>query len=91
MTTAKQIAWRKKFVKRYGSKREKPVRVGDLSEEKYAERLRKKLGEESLVFRTGKAPGVPDIVAFSRGKLSFYEIKPGGWYSDSDIMTHLLV
>ena len=81
MATAKQIAWRKKFVKLYGGKKKKSSRkksmgTGDLSEEYYAERLRKKLGEKSLVFRTGKALGVPDIVAFSRGRISFYEIKP---------------
>ena len=53
-------------------------RYGDRSEECYARRLREKLGEKSLVFKTGKAKGVPDIVAFSHGKISFYEIKPGG-------------
>ena len=87
MATAKQIAWRKKFVKRYGGKKKKSSRkksmgTGDLSEEYYAERLRKKLGEKSLVFRTGKARGVPDIVAFSRGRISFYEIKPALSYGD---------
>ena len=92
MATAKQIAWRKKFVKLYGGKKKKSSRkksmgTGDLSEEYYAERLRKKLGEKSLVFRTGKARGVPDIVAFSRGRISFYEIKPAEPRSNSNPTT----
>ena len=61
------------------------------SEENFVSRLKKRLGRNSLVFRTGKAKGVPDIVAYSHGKLSFYEIKPvdpgnriakRGWQSD---------
>ena len=66
--------------------------TGDLSEECYVKRLKKKFGKKSLVFRTGinASEGVPDIIVFSHGRISFYEIKPGGWYSDSDIMDQFL-
>ena len=68
------------------------MRTGDLSEECYVRRLKKNLGKKSLVFRTGinASEGVPDIIVFSHGRISFYEIKPGGWYSDSDIMDQFL-
>ena len=57
---------------------------GELSEIKYVEYLRKKLGEKSVVFRTGinADEGVPDIMAYSHGKISFYEIKPAFSYGD---------
>ena len=57
---------------------------GELSEIKYVEYLRKKLGEKSVVFRTGinADVGVPDIIAYSHGKISFYEIKPAFSYGD---------
>jgi len=91
MATAKQIAWRKKFVKLYGGKkkkssRKKSMRTGDLSEDRFVKRLKETLGKKSLVFRTGinASEGIPDIMAFSRGKLSFYEIKPGGRYNIYD-------
>ena len=59
-------------------------RTGDLSEECYVKRLKKKLGEKSVVFRTGinADEGVPDIMAYSHGKISFYEIKPALSYGD---------
>ena len=69
----------------------KPIRFGvkkkqtaDLSEKNYVQRLRKKLGEKSVVFRTGinADEGVPDIMAYSHGKISFYEIKPALSYGD---------
>lgn len=44
-----------------------------LSEETFVERLRRK---GFLAFKTGKAQGPPDIVAYKNRKLSFYEIKP---------------
>ena len=90
MATAKQIAWRKKFVKLYGRKkkkgsRKKSMRTGDLSEECYVKRLKKKLGEKSVVFRTGinASEGVPDIITFSGRGISFYEIKPVGRHVSS--------
>ena len=43
------------------------------SEEKFVDRL---IGRGFLAFTTGKAKGVPDIVAFKGRKLSFFEIKP---------------
>ena len=57
---------------------------GELSEIKYVGYLRKKLGEKSVVFRTGinADEGVPDIMAYSHGKISFYEIKPALSYGD---------
>ena len=57
---------------------------GELSEIKYVGYLRKKLGEKSVVFRTGinADVGVPDIIAYSHGKISFYEIKPALSYGD---------
>ena len=57
---------------------------GELSEIKYVEYLRKKLGEKSVVFRTGinADVGVPDIIAYSHGEISFYEIKPAFSYGD---------
>ena len=57
---------------------------GELSEIKYVEYLRKKLGEKSVVFRTGinADVGVPDIMAYSHGKISFYEIKPAFSHGD---------
>ena len=60
-------------------------RTGDLSEECYVKRLKKKLGEKSVVFRTGinASEGVPDIIAFSGRGISFYEIKPGGRHVSS--------
>ena len=59
--------------------------TGDLSEECYVRRLKKNLGKKSLVFRTGinASEGVPDITVFSRGSISFYEIKPGGRHVSS--------
>ena len=97
MTTAKQIASRKKFVKRYAGKKKKSskkisMRVGDLSEDRFVKRLKETHGKKSLVFRTGinASEGVPDIIVFSHGRISFYEIKPGGWYSDSDIRDQFL-
>ena len=97
MATAKQIAWRKKFGKLYGGKkkkssRKKSMRTADLSEECYVKRLKKNFGEKSVVFRTGinASEGIPDILVFSHGSISFYEIKPGGWYGDSDIMDQFL-
>ena len=53
---------------------------GNNSEKYYAERLQKKLGEEALVFQAGDLTksGIPDIVAFSKGRISFHEIKSGG-------------
>ena len=76
---------------RFGAKKKKPQK-GDLSEKNYVQHLRKKLGEKSVVFRTGinADEGVPDIMAYSHGSISFYEIKPGGWYGDSDIMDQFL-
>ena len=73
MTTAKQIAWRKKFGRLYGGKkkkRKKSRRADELSEEKFVKRLQR-LEDKILAFRTGKAVGVPDIVAFSRGRINF--------------------
>ena len=66
--------------------------TGDLSEECYVKRLKKNFGEKSVVFRTGinASEGIPDILVFSHGSISFYEIKPGGWYSDSDIRDQFL-
>ena len=57
---------------------------GDLSEKNYVQYLRKKLGEKSVVFRTGinADEGVPDIMAYSHGKISFYEIKPAFSHGD---------
>ena len=49
------------------------ARINILSEEKFVDRLRKK---GFLAFRTGKAEGLPDIIAYKGRNLSFYEIKP---------------
>ena len=53
---------------------------GNNSEKYYAERLQKKLGKEALVFQAGDLTksGIPDIVAFSKGRISFHEIKSVG-------------
>jgi len=45
------------------------------SEKQYIEKLKKQY-PDSLLFKTGKEIGVPDIVLFTKSKLSFYEIKP---------------
>ena len=68
---------------RFGAKKKK-IQKGDLSEKNYVQHLRKKLGEKSVVFRTGinADEGVPDIMAYSHGKISFYEIKPALSYGD---------
>ena len=68
---------------RFGAKKKK-MQKGDLSEKNYVQHLRKKLGEKSVVFRTGinADEGVPDIMAYSHGKISFYEIKPATSYGD---------
>jgi hypothetical protein len=68
---------------RFGAKKKKKQK-GDLSEKNYVQHLRKKLGEKSVVFRTGinADEGVPDIMAYSHGKISFYEIKPAISYGD---------
>ena len=68
---------------RFGAKKKKPQK-GDLSEKNYVQHLRKTLGEKSVVFRTGinADEGVPDIKAYSHGKISFYEIKPALSYGD---------
>ena len=69
---------------RFGVKKKKKKssgsRKGPLSEEGYAKRLQKELGKEALVFRAGdmSKSGVPDIVAFYRGRPSFYEVKSIG-------------
>ena len=54
---------------RFGAKKKK-MQKGDLSEKNYVQHLRKKLGEKSVVFRTGinADEGVPDIMAFRMGK-----------------------
>jgi len=54
------------------------------SEGKFLELLEKKLNSEAIVFKTGavdkkhykKFAGVPDIAAFEKNKITFYEIKP---------------
>jgi len=51
----------------------KASRKNILSEEKFVERLRKK---GFFAFKTGKAEGPPDIIAYKNRNLSFYEIKP---------------
>ncbi len=45
------------------------------SEKQYFKKLKKQY-PNSLLFKTGKEIGVPDIVLFTKSKLSFYEIKP---------------
>ena len=57
---------------RFGVKKKKKQK-GDLSEKIYVQHLRKKLGEKSVVFRTGinADEGVPDIMAYSHGKNKF--------------------
>jgi hypothetical protein len=72
--------------------RKKSMRTADLSEDHFVKRLKETLGKKSIVFRTGinADEGVPDIMAYSHGSISFYEIKPGGWYGDSDIMDQFL-
>ena len=52
------------------------------SERQYAEKLRGE-NHNSVVFHTGKETGVPDIVMYKNGKLSFYEVKPTGKGNDS--------
>ena len=52
------------------------------SEKEYAEKLRGE-NHNSVVFHTGKETGVPDIVMYKNGKMSFYEIKPTGKGDDS--------
>ncbi|NWK05994.1 hypothetical protein HX827_01455 [Marine Group I thaumarchaeote] len=61
-----------------------------ISEQGYIEMLRKELGPNSLVFSTGKVVGVPDIVSFSRGRIKFYEIKPGYPTSVHDVTSPFL-
>ena len=67
---------------RFGAKKKKTSGSGkgSLSEDGYAKRLQKELGKEALVFRAGdmSKSGVPDIVAFYRGRPSFYEVKSIG-------------
>ena len=56
---------------------------------KFTKILKKNLGKKSLVFRTGinASEGVPDIIVFSRGSISFYEIKPAEPRSNSNPTT----
>jgi len=54
-----------------------------LSEENFVKRLKKK---GFLAFSTGKAEGVPDIIAFKGGNLSFYEVKPSNPKSARDAL-----
>ena len=61
------------------------ARKNILSEEKFVHRLR---GEGFLAFRTGKAEGLPDIIAYKGRNLSFYEIKPA--YSGSSSKSLLM-
>ena len=54
------------------------------SEGQYLELLKKTLGSDSIVFKTGavdkshykKFSGVPDLATFVKNKITFYEIKP---------------
>ncbi len=50
---------------------------GVCAEKGYVERLKKQLGVDALVFQAGDTlgSGVPDIVAFSQGRVSFHEVK----------------
>ena len=50
------------------------------SEKYYVERLKKQLGVDALVFQAGDLTksGIPDVVAFSQGRISFHEIKSVG-------------
>ena len=54
------------------------------SERQYAEKLRGE-NHNSVVFHTGRETGVPDIVMYKNGKMSFYEIKPTGKGDDSQL------
>jgi len=54
-----------------------------LSEENFVKRLKKK---GIFAFSTGKAEGVPDIIAFKGGNLSFYEVKPSDPRSARDAL-----
>ena len=60
------------------SKTSKLARAKGVNSEKYyVERLKKQLGANALVFQAGDTlgSGVPDIVAFSQGRVSFHEVK----------------
>jgi len=54
-----------------------------LSEDKFVEKLRRK---GFLAFKTGKAEGPPDIVAYKGRRLRFYEIKPSQPRSSKDAL-----
>ena len=63
------------------SRTSKKARAKGVNSEKYyVERLKKQLGTDALVFQAGDTlgSGVPDIVAFSHGKVSFHEVKSRG-------------
>jgi len=61
----------------------KASRKNILSEDKFVERLRRKW---FLAFKTGKAEGPPDIVAYKGRRLRFYEIKPSQPSSSKDAL-----
>ena len=63
------------------SRTSKKARAKGVNSEKYyVERLKKQLGTSALVFQAGDTlgSGVPDIVAFSHGTVSFHEVKSLG-------------
>ena len=53
------------------------------SEENFAKRLRKR---GFVAHRTGKAPGLPDILAYKNKIIQFYEIKPSNPSSKPDAL-----
>jgi len=61
----------------------KASRKNILSEQKFVERLMKK---GVFAFNTGKVEGVPDIIAYKRKNLVFYEIKPSNPKSSKDAL-----
>ena len=75
------MAKNKKRSKTVNKKRSKTSTLarakGVCAEKGYVERLKKQLDADALVFQAGDTlgSGVPDIVAFSHGKVSFHEVK----------------
>ena len=47
-----------------------------LSEGIYFKKLEREVGSSGIIFKTGTAAEIPDIVTCKNGKLKFYEIKP---------------
>ena len=82
ITQAKRAAEKRKL-NRLTKTRKKAAFIAAQSEENFARRLRKR---GFIAHRTGKAPGLPDILAYKNKIIQFYEIKPSNPSSKPDAL-----